>query len=368
MAKRFTKNACDCLKEVLLAGVEQVIVAEKPAIPILQRFSAVFIQDSTSISLPQVLAAIWPGSGRCAHGNTPAGLKVQLRWDWLSGAFSNLHLKAGRVHDRKAEFDLDDLPKGSLRLADLGYFSLEELESLSANHIYWLNRIHAMCAVFDIDGNRKEVAQWLASVETTQVDSPVRLGVKAQLPCRLLALRVSGKEANKRRRGIRKAAKRKGQTPSKTRLQLAGWNLFVTNVPNEMLTLPEAMVIARIRWQIELLFKLWKSHGQIDEWRSEKPWRILTEVYAKLLMMVIQHWILLTGCWRQLSRSLPKAAKTIARHALHLAVAFAKGTPERLVEAISIIRRCIASGCRVNNRRKEPATYQLLLQLTESSR
>jgi len=68
LAKRFTRKACDCLKEVLLAGVEQVIVAEKPAIPILQRFSAVFIQDSTSITLPQVLAAIWPGSGRCARG------------------------------------------------------------------------------------------------------------------------------------------------------------------------------------------------------------------------------------------------------------------------------------------------------------
>lgn len=48
----------------------------------------------------------------------------------------------------------------------------------------------------------------------------------------------------------------------------------------------------RVRWQIELLFKLWKNEGHIDSWRSEKPWRIPCELYAKLIAMVIQHWIL----------------------------------------------------------------------------
>ncbi|MBI1929081.1 hypothetical protein HYR99_33150 [Candidatus Poribacteria bacterium] len=34
------------------------------------------------------------------------------------------------------------------------------------------------------------------------------------------------------------------------------------------------MILARVRWQIELLFKLWKNQGYLDEWRSQKPWRI----------------------------------------------------------------------------------------------
>ena len=201
--KRFTKEACDCLLGVLLEGVGQVIAAESQAIPILQRFSAISIQDSTTITLPKVLATIWPGSGRCTDDKKPAGLKVQIRWDWLSGAFTDFHLKAGRVHDRRAEFDNDELPKGSLRLADLGYFSLEELKSLSGGEqakplspqIYWLTRIQAMCAIFDAHGDRKELAKWLEKQDTTQVEFPVRLGVKAQLPCRLLALRISEEQA-----------------------------------------------------------------------------------------------------------------------------------------------------------------------------
>ncbi|MEI8165483.1 MAG: hypothetical protein WCG26_03855 [Chloroflexales bacterium] len=49
-------------------------------------------------------------------------------------------------------------------------------------------------------------------------------------------------------------------------------------------------------WQIELLNKLWKRHGEVDETRGRRPARVLAEVYAKCIGMLIQHWLLLTGC------------------------------------------------------------------------
>ena len=116
-----------------------------------------------------------------------------------------------------------------------------------------------------------------------------------------------------------------------------------------------------------LIFKLWKSHGYIDEWRTKNPWRILCEVYAKLLVMLIQHWILLAGCWQYPDRSLFKAVKTIQNHAMNLACAFASGHLERLYEALEIIQRCLSVGCRINKRKKKPHTYQLLLALDDSS-
>jgi hypothetical protein len=125
-----------------------------------------------------------------------------------------------------------------------------------------------------------------------------------------------------------------------------------------MLTLPEALVVMACRWQIELLFKLWKSHGQVDQSRSKNPWRILTEVYAKLLAMVVQHWLFLVGHWSLFDRSLFKAAQTVRSHAMHLAAHF--GSAAQLEEAITTIGRCLRAGCRINKSRTAPRTYQRL--------
>lgn len=74
---------------------------------------------------------------------------------------------------------------------------------------------------------------------------------------------------------------------------------------------------------MELVFKLWKSHGQVDASRSGKPYRILCEVYAKLLGLLVQHWILVVTSWAYVNRSWFKAAQTIRQHitplGLHLA-------------------------------------------------
>ena len=118
----------------------------------------------------------------------------------------------------------------------------------------------------------------------------MRLGEVHRLPARLLAVRGPQAVADERRRRLWAVARKKGCMVSARRLALAAWIMLVTNVPSDRLTVRE--VLGRTRWQIELLFKLWKSHGRVDESRSLKPWRILCEVYAKLLAMVVQHWLL----------------------------------------------------------------------------
>ncbi len=203
-----------------------------------------------------------------------------------------------------------------------------------------------------------EIGRHLQTKQKTVADLPVRLGAREQVPCRLLAVRVPETVAQQRRRKLRRAAQKKGQTPSAAQLELATWSLFVTNVPTERLTLDEALVLARARWQIELLFKLWKSHGQIDTWRSQNSWRILCEVYAKLLAQLVQHWLLLVSCWEYPDRSLVKAAQTVARLAFALTAAL--GCRQALEEVVRLLQRCLAGGGRMNKRKTRPNTCQLL--------
>ena len=66
LALRFTETAAACLEQVLAAVVAQVIAAAPLAVPILERFAAVEVQDSTTITLPAALGAGAAGGGRPA--------------------------------------------------------------------------------------------------------------------------------------------------------------------------------------------------------------------------------------------------------------------------------------------------------------
>jgi len=360
--QRCTEAAAGFLEALLGAAVQAVVAADPVAIPLLQRFSAVVLLDCSTIMLPDALGLWWPGCGGSSPLHTSAALKIGVRYDLCRGQLSGPALYDGRTHESTTPIQHAPLPTGALRLADLGFFDLDVLATLSATDGYWLARLHRTTAVYDEAGQRWEVLALLAAQGAAQVDLIITLGVAHRLHARLLAVRVPPEVADQRRRRLRAEARDRGRTPSATSLAWCDWTIFVTNLAPEMLSLREALVLARARWQIELLFKLWKSHGHIDESRSHKPWRVLTEVYAKLLAMVVQHWLLLTGCWRFPDRSLVKAAQTVRQHALHLASTLA--CPTLLRRAIGVIHRCLAAGCRLNRRKTTPNTYQLLINPT----
>ena len=128
--------------------------------------------------------------------------------------------------------------------------------------------------------------------------------------------------------------------------------------------MPEALVVARARWQIELLFKLWKSHGHLTSSRSRKTARLLCEVFAKLLALLAQHWLCLLSCWRFPNRSLVRSAQVIRQFALALAIA-----SDSTTHLSTVIRRLVstlASGARIDRRRRRPGTWQLLLALDDA--
>ena len=111
-------------------------------------------------------------------------------------------------------------------------------------------------------------------------------------------------------------------------------------MPADRRSLAEILVVIRVRWQIALLFKLWKSHSKIATWRTTNPHRILCDVYAKVSAMVVQHWCMLTQCWAFPDRSLVKAARVVRAHAVELAGA--QGCVARLTAILTTIQRVLA--------------------------
>jgi hypothetical protein len=216
--QRFTEETATFLQQVLAAAVTQILASDPVAIPLLRRFAAVMIQDSSIVLLPASLATTWRGCGSADPQIGAAAIKLQVRLDLLTGALQGPLLQDGRVHDLKAPAQTCDLPAGALRLADLGYFSLDSLQRMSQGGVYWLTRWQAGTVVLDKQGRRLDLIPWLVTQGAVPVDCPVLLGQTYRLPVRLLVVRVSPEVAEQRRSRLHAEAHRRGQAVSPVRL------------------------------------------------------------------------------------------------------------------------------------------------------
>jgi hypothetical protein len=336
-----------------------VVVRAAQAVPVslLKRFEAVICEDSSTITLPDELAQLWQGcGGKPTH--TAAALKVHVRWDLKRGQMWGPKLTAGRTADRSSPLREHALPAGSLYIADLGYFSLPRFVERFGQGSYTLSRLRTGTALFTAEGEALLLRCLLPKLVGQVKELDVLVGSRQRHPMRLVLLRVPTTVADKRREDLREDARRRGQPVSEEALYLADWTILVTDAPAHLLRLEAALVLLRERWQMELLYKLWKQHGQIDEWHTRDPWRKLCECYAKLLAVTLQHWLIVLFAWHDPQRSLVKLAQVCRDTAWSIMEALAGFRSLR--SALRLIERRMQSGCRMNTRRQRPNSAQLL--------
>ena len=68
---------------------------------------------------------------------------------------------------------------------------------------------------------------------------------------------------------------------------MCGYNMFVTNAPKEQLPLEAVRYAYRLRWQIELVFKTWKSTFNIDKVKQMSIFRFECHLYATLISILL---------------------------------------------------------------------------------
>lgn len=356
--KRFTPAAAAFLQRLLEQASAYLIQESAVESTLLRRFAAVVVEDSSTITLPPALAGIWQGCGG-SEGTSPAAVKLFVRWDVLGGRLEGPSLTAGRHSDKRSPFAIEQLPANCVYLADLGFYSGRRLARLGGRgraKRYFVSRYQPHTALYDRHGQRVDLGELVPQQVGQRVETLVVLG-QERLVVRVLLERVPHEVAEQRRKRLREAAQDQGREPEAQTLWLADWTIVLTNAPARLLSAEEMLVLMRLRWQIEWLFRLWKEQGHLDEWRSLDPWHILCELYAKLLALVIQHWLITAGCWHDPHRSLVKAAQVVRREAGRLMVALGDGTLERV---LSSIVECMQSGCRLSTRRSAPNTSQFV--------
>ncbi len=356
LEQRFTPEAAELMHRVLQQVVKQAVSGSPTQIALLQRFNGVYLRDSCVVSLPKELNKEWPGVG--SHQGKSAGLKLHVGINYNTGELQGPTVTNGRTHDQKSPYHEEIVPAGGLRIADLGFFDLDQFSKDQSEHVYFLSRYKVGTVVLDQQGQRIDLVKRLENVE--QLDCSILLGQNRRVPCRLLAHRVPQEVADQRRRKLHEYAVRKQAHLTQETLALAQWTLMITNVPQELLSLKEALILYKVRWQIELLFKLWKQYAKIDEWRSQNPYRILCELFAKLIAVLIMHWNFILSFWAIPARSLFKAVQIFQSFASCLAISF--NDAPLFLQVLETIQHALRAGCLLNSRRTKSNTYQSLLE------
>lgn len=358
MEQRLNESSAQFLKSVLeMAVKEKVSGIAGSTFPILEKFKGVHLRDSSTISLPASLKEIWKGSGNA--GGESAALKLQVSWEYSHGALDGIFLQDGYCQDKTSPYQSMELPAGALHIGDLGYFSLEKLACDSQKGVFWITRWKFKTTIWDQPDHLLDLVAFLFTQTQSQLDLPVQVGGKQQLPCRLLASRVPQEIADQRRKRIKDSYRKNGRQPSEKLLRLAEWTIVLTNVPLSLLSLKEALLLLKVRWQIEMLFKLWKEYLSIDQWNSNNPWRILTEIYVKLLMALLFHWTTLFDFWSHPDRSLFKAVKLFQKYIT--VILFNLNNMNGLIVTLQRLSDCYTKSCRINKHANLACTYQMLL-------
>lgn len=356
MDQRFTAQLADFLEHLFRRATQSAVGMASKGIEVLDRFSSVVLLDSSTVSLPDDMQREFPGCGG-SHGGGQSALKLQTQWDLKTGALVTVALETGRQCDYKTPVQRTPLPPNSLRISDLGYFDICVFKAIGLAGNYWLSRLQYATNVYR-SGQKVPLMLWLSKQAETFIDIQVEMGSEQRLPCRLIACRVPEAMANRRRsKLIAETKSKRGAVPTEERLAWCDWTILVTNCPEKLLAVREAFVLYGARWQIELLFKRWKSLGLIAEMTGADTTEKRIRMWSRLLGVLLEHWLMLSTSWTNARTSLAKAQQII-RDYIEL-IARDITHPRLLLKTLKTIKKMIEKTAQYD-KRKRKNTNELL--------
>ncbi|WP_421000167.1 IS4 family transposase [Carnobacterium maltaromaticum] len=259
-------------------------------------FNRIRILDSTSFQLPNTFSDKYPGNG---GSGKKASVKIHLEYDLTSGEFLSVHIGPGKNNDRQfLPLSGNSILPNDLCIRDLGYFKLADLANWHASSAYFLSRIKVNTTIYTLNSEETKKSLRFSSVELYQYlyklnpgESTeileVYLGQKRAFPSRLIIYRLTADQLKLRRKKQEKISAASGFDYKKKTITLSELNLFITNVPCSKLSLDDVSKFYSLRWQIELLFKTWKSYFKIHRAKTSKIERFDCQLYGRLISILL---------------------------------------------------------------------------------
>lgn len=240
----------------------------------LQGFEDIALFDSTTLRLFDRLRKRFPA---CRKNVRLAALKVHTLMSLARKQAVQVQITGERVHDRLG-IEIGEWVRGLLLAFDLGYFDyglFKEIVGMGGHFVSRLkDRANGVIVAVRKGCGKERIGLDLNDIvfQGTFVDLDVCFGCGS----RAATFRVVAVWDTK----------------------IENYHWYVTSLAPEEFSAREVAQIYRLRWQIELLFKEWKSICRIQQLPSAKEEVVLSLVYAGLCAAVLSRLALWLACQR----------------------------------------------------------------------
>lgn len=293
---RFSKKSILFIKTIFEAYLRKMNLAgnSKTDTGWMDLFKCILVKDGTRFDLPAAFAPYFKGfGGKCTSSSA---ICIQFEYDLKTGMIAEFKFTSANIPDcRDAQLTMDNIQPGDLILRDLGYSGLNIFESIIEKDAYFVSKLNTQIAVFELENNVyipldfEKLYKNMEGMGCKTKEIEVFIGKNKRIPTRLTVMPVPQNVYEERIRKNKKENRKKGCTMRAEYAHRQRFNCYITNIGKGILPPQAISNIYRLRWQIELVFKQWKSTYKIDKTHKMKYERWMTLFYARMLLMLI-HW------------------------------------------------------------------------------
>lgn len=243
------------------------------------RFTHIRIQDGTSFALKPTLAEIFPGRFTTI---SPAAVELHVDFDLMSEVANRVVLSA----DSAAEREFLPEPQavaGGLLLGDRGYYGQAYLGSVdrAGGHFIVRGKINLNPLILKATGpDGKEIERFHGQ--------PLKSVKKHLLQYEWVDLDVFFKGRGKGDERVEPFYCRLIVHPHLRNDAIPRY--LVTNLEREHFTVDHVSDGYRLRWQVELLFKEWKSHANLHGFDTSNPHIAEGLIWASLCAAAVKRY------------------------------------------------------------------------------
>jgi hypothetical protein len=209
--------------------------------------------------------------------------RIQGVYDILSGRFISFSIEPYSKNDHSVASELEILP-GDLILRDRGYYKNKEIVRMISNQAKFIC-LHRFKTIYLDPGSKKVIDLKALLKKYGSIDMQVCLNDDKFTKVRLVASAVNPKIAEQRRVKAKKVMK--GHNPSKEYLYLLSWTIYITNIPESEACFKKILTIYKLRWKIEIIFKIMKSHLNFSKIHNVSLYQLKVLLFARFIMVIL---------------------------------------------------------------------------------